>query len=119
MRSARVLVGVAQQHGELVAAEAGDDVRLADRVVQRTADRADDLVAGLVAAGVVDVLEAVEVEQVERALAAVARGVGDELGQLLVEAAAVEEAGQRVVVGEVLELVLEALALRDVADDRR
>ena len=114
-----VAVGVAQQHGELVAAEAGHDVRLADAVVQRAADRADDLVAGLVAAGVVDVLEAVEVEQEERALAAVAGGVGDELGQLLVEAAAVEQLGQRVVVGEVLELVLEALALRDVADDAR
>ena len=114
-----VAVGVAQQDGELVAAEAGDDVGLADAVMQRAADRADDLVAGLVAAGVVDVLEAVEVEQEDRALAAVAGGVGDELGELLVEAAAVEELGQRVVVGQVLQLVLEALALRDVADDRR
>ena len=112
-----VAVGVAQQDGELVAAEAGDHVGLADAVVQRAADRADDLVAGLVAAGVVDVLEAVEVEQEDRALAAVARGVGDVLGELLVEAATVEELRQRVVVGEVLQLVLEALALRDVADD--
>jgi hypothetical protein len=79
--------------------------------VQRTADRADDLVTGLVAARVVDVLEAVEVEQEDRALAAVARGVGDVLGELLVEAAAVEELRQRVVVGQVLQLVLEALAL--------
>ena len=114
-----VAVGVAQQDGELVAAEAGDHVGLADAVVQRAADGADDLVAGLVAAGVVDVLEAVEVEQEDRALAAVARGVGDVLGELLVEAAAVEELGQRVVVGQVLQLVLEALALGDVADDAR
>src|SRR6201999_1999264 len=35
------------------------------------------------------------------------------------EAAAVEQLGQRVVVGQVLQLGLEALALRDVADDRR
>ena len=112
-----VAVGVAQQDGELVAAEAGDHVGLADAVVQRAADGADDLVAGLVAARVVDVLEAVEVEQEDRALAAVARGVGDVLGELLVEAAAVEELRQRVVVGQVLQLVLEALALRDVADD--
>ena len=111
-------VGVAQHDGELVAAEAGDDVGLAHALAQRAADGADDLVAGLVAARVVDVLEAVEVEQEQRAAAAVAGGVADELGQLLVEAAAVEQVGQRVVVGQVLELGLEALALRDVADDR-
>ena len=40
-------------------------------------------------------------------------------GELLIEAATIEVLRQRVVVGQVLQLVLEALALRDVTDDAR
>ena len=49
-------------------------------------------------------------------LALVALGAGELAGQLLLEAAPVEQPGQGVVVGEVLELALEALALGDVLD---
>ena len=69
-------------------------------------DLADQVVAGVVAEAVVDRLEAVDVDDHHRALAAVAGAEGDVLVELGAEAAAVEEAGQRVVVGEVAQLGL-------------
>ena len=55
---------------------------------------------------VVDRLEAVDVDDHHRALAAVAGAEGDVLVELGAEAAAVEQAGQRVVIGEVAQLGL-------------
>ena len=66
------LVDVRQEHGELVAAEPGEDVRLAQPAAQRRRDRQDELVAGVVAERVVDVLEVVEVEHEQRAARPVA-----------------------------------------------
>ena len=60
-------VGAGEQHGELVAADAGDDVVGAQRVPQRGARRADHLVADVMAERVVDRLEVVEVDQHHRA----------------------------------------------------
>ena len=51
-----------QQHAELVAAEARHGVGVAHRVAQQLGDFAQHAVAGEVAAGVVDDLEAVEIE---------------------------------------------------------
>ena len=53
-----VRAAVGQQHGELVAAEAGDHRAVAHALAQRVRDLADQLVAGAVAERVVDVLEA-------------------------------------------------------------
>ena len=75
------------------------------------------LVARLVSLRVVQVLEVVQVEEQRGALAAVA---GRELQvalQLVVEAAPVRQPGQRVVVGEVLDLLLGVCTLGDVAHD--
>ena len=69
-------------------------------------DLADQVVAGVVAERVVDRLEAVDVDDHHRAAAAVAGAEGDVLVELGAEAAAVEQAGQRVVVGQVAELGL-------------
>ena len=55
-----------QQHGELVAAEPGDGVDLAQRAAQPLADLNQELVAVVVAEGVVDLLEPVQVEQQQR-----------------------------------------------------
>ena len=55
---------------------------------------------------VVDQLEAVDVDDHHRALAAVAGAEGDELVEFGAETAPIEEAGQGVVVGEVAELGL-------------
>ena len=67
---------------------------------------------------VVDVLEVIEVEHQQCAFAAVA---ADErrLGlELMAEAVAIEQPGQMVVIGEVLEPVLVSLAIGDVLDLR-
>ena len=91
-------------------------VRTRSRMI--AGDAADQVVAGVVAERVVDRLEAVDVDDHHRALAAVAGGEGDVLVELGAEAAAVEQAGERVVVGEVAQLGLGLLGLRErLVDD--
>ena len=99
-----VLVGrhVGEQDGELVAAEPGDRVAARRRRSRsRLADLAQQLVADVVAERVVDLLEAVEVDQEDRDLVLRPR-----LGQRLVDAAAeqppVRQGGEGVVEGLVL-----------------
>ncbi len=75
-------------------------------------DVADQVVAGVVTERVVDRLEAVDVDDHHRALAAVAGAEGDVLVELGAEATAVEQAGERVVIGEVAQLGLGLLGLR-------
>ena len=104
---------VGHQHGELVAAEAGDHLAVAQPIAQGVRDLADQLVSGAVAERVVDVLEQVDVDQHARR-AAVAGDVVDVALELALERAAVEQAGERVVVGHVAQLGLVAAALRDV-----
>ncbi len=74
-------------------------------------DLADQVVAGMVAERVVDRLQPVDVDDHHRALAAVAGGEGDVLVELGAEAAAVEQPGERVVVGEIAQLGLGRLGL--------
>ena len=67
VRAAVGRAGAGQQQRELVAAEAGDRVvRAGPRRVSRVGDHVQQLVADVVAEGVVDLLEAVEVEQQQR-----------------------------------------------------
>ena len=89
-------------------------------------DRAQQPVAGLVPERVVDVLEAVEVEQHHRDLlllvrvaAARAPGAGQRLGQPVVEQRAVGQAGERVVQGQLRDPRLRRLALGDVLEHQR
>ena len=80
----RLLVGDLRQHGdELVAADPRDDVLVAEAFGQPLGGGAQENVAGIVAERVVDVLEVVEVEQDQRAAAAIRKA----LAQGLVEAA--------------------------------
>ena len=62
-RAALRAVDAGEDQGELLPAQAGDDVALADDGAQALGDRAEDLVALAVAVGVVDRLEVVEVER--------------------------------------------------------
>ena len=55
--------GGLEQDDELVAAESPDGVLLADRAAQPVGDHAQELVTGRVAEIVVDVLEAVDVDE--------------------------------------------------------
>ena len=78
-----------QDHGELVTAQAGEDVRLAHLLPQELGDAPDDGVAGVVAEAVVDELEIVEVEQQHRPALAVSSRLREPVDELLLEAAAV------------------------------
>ena len=110
------LVGVrlGKEHGELVSAHPRQDVRLAHAMPQRPGDALEEIVARLVAEGVVDVLEIVQIDHEHRALGAVARHPLGLPGQLLLEAAPVEETGQEIVIDQVLEAFRQLLPLRDV-----
>ena len=103
-----------QQHAELVAAEARDRVRIAHRFAQQLGDFAQHAVAGEMAAGVVDDLEAVEIEVTQhvRRLAAPRRFRG--FVETAFELAAVHEAGQRIVRRLVRHLAMQAAQLGDV-----
>ena len=80
-------------------------------VLQALRELAEQLVAGVVAEAVVDVLEPVEVEEQHRDAGAVALGPGERVGEELDEQAAVRQPGEQVVVGPVREQVLGRLAL--------
>ena len=103
-------IGVGEDRRELVTADARQDVVRAQGRAQRVTDAHDQLVARRMAEGVVDVLEAVEVEHHQRRLPPLQA----EALELLLEAPTVDQAGARVVVGQVLQTLLEALALGDV-----
>ena len=79
-------------------------------------DRDDQLVAGVVPERVVDGLELVEVEDEQSAFGSVAFDVFDVAVELGFELAAVQEAGERVVVGHELQLGLEPFAVGDVEE---
>jgi len=87
----------AQQDRELVAAKPSDGVLLAEQLAQAGADLAQDLVAVVMAEGVVDLLEAIEVEQHHGQPVPGARGAVDGLLGARPEEHAVGQPGQRVV----------------------
>jgi hypothetical protein len=74
--------------------------------LQRVGDRAQQLVAGGVAAGVVDRLEVVEVEDHGAERRAVAARAGDLLADADLHRAVVEDAGERVGAGDVLDVLV-------------
>ena len=88
------LRGAVQQQGELVAAQAPDDIATAHGGGHGHGEQADRRVAGGVAVGVVDRLEAVQIRQHQDARPAVTARVGQLPAQVAQEAAAVEQAGQ-------------------------
>ena len=92
---------VREQDPELVAAEAGHGVGLAQHTVQAGADLPQEEIARVMAEGVVDLLEPVEVDQEEGGVVPVARARQDRLVRAVAEEAAVREGGERVVAGVV------------------
>ena len=71
---------VFEQHGEFVAADARHGVALADDLLQALRGGAQDAVAGGVAQRVVDVLEAIQVEEQQRHARALAARADDRAG---------------------------------------
>jgi hypothetical protein len=98
---------VLQQDGELVPAEAGDDVLGAYRLAEPVGDAGEQAVPGGVTVGVVDVLEPVQVdEQHRRVRLGGPREPGQRVVQVLQEQAPGGQAGDRVVGGVVAQLLL-------------
>ena len=107
-----------QQHRELVAAQPRHGVDPAQRPLQPRTDLGQQQVAEVMPESVVDVLEAVEVEQQHRHRHPGALGGVDRHVDPVVEQGAVGQGGERVVQREALELGLLRLAFGDVAQDR-
>ncbi|MNL16618.1 hypothetical protein D3C87_1376700 [compost metagenome] len=89
--------------GERVAPDPGDVVGGAEGPQEALGDLADQQVAGAVAEGVVDDLEAIEIQQQQAGLVPGALGLGQDLAQPVLEEAAVRKAGQGVGARQALE----------------
>jgi hypothetical protein len=100
---------------ELVAAGPPDEGAAAGHGADPAADGAQHLVADRVAEAVVDRLEVVEVDEQHRDERGLARALGEQRVQALAQGGAVAQAGQRVLVGQVAQLALQARALAGVA----
>ena len=111
-RAAHVL----EQHRELVAPEARNDVALTNAVLEPLHDGAEQLVAELVAERIVHRLEPVEVEEQQTHLLLAPDRARGRLLELLAQVLAIRDAGERVVAREVMQLRFGALALDRVTD---
>ena len=100
-----------EDHRELLAAVAGEVVGLARAVAQHSGDRAQHVVALLVADGVVDRLEVVEVHHQQAEVLAVPPGTADLRLERLVEVLVVVDAGEAVADGLPLHLLVGARVL--------
>ena len=106
------------QDCELVAAEAGDDVSLANRRAQALRHGLEQSIADRVAERVVDRLEAVDVDHEHGKLFAAAPQPRERLVALLHEQRAVGEVGEAVVARHMRHLGLDAFLRGDVLMDR-
>ena len=109
------VVDVLQQDGELVAAEAGGGVSGADAGGDPLGHLEQHPVSGGVPETIVDGLEVVQVDEDDGHPDALAQRACHGVANALVEQRAVGEVGDRIVEGLVGELLLELLALGDVA----
>ena len=101
-----------QEHAEFVAAEAGQRVALAHHALQDAPDLAQELVAGDVAAAVVDRLELIEIEVAQRVFDAFRARHEERVSEAFLERAPVDQPGQRIMVRVVDELLGPAAGTR-------
>jgi hypothetical protein len=111
----RLLLEAVEEDDELVAALARDGVLQADALGEAPRHLPQQLVADVVAERVVDVLEVVEVDEEHRDLALGALRVGDGMREAVLQQRAVRQPREVVVVGQVLDPLLDHLAVGDVA----
>ena len=95
------LLQALEGHDELVAAQARERVALADAALHARGDLLEQQVADLVAERVVDVLEAVEVDEQQRERLPAAARSDDALLEAVVEQHAVGQIGERIARREV------------------
>ncbi len=109
------VVEIGQQNGELVAAEPRHRVGGAQAARQAASHLAQHLVPALVAEGVVDLLEAVQVHEQEAQRLGGAAALQNPLFQPVVEQEPVRQAGEGVVQRLAPQLLLGQAALRNLA----
>ncbi len=111
-------VDLAREHGlELVAAEAADLSMITHRQFQPVRDLPEQCVADRVAERVVDVLEAVEIDQEERAAFLPARRVAKRLVERLPHHRPVRQSGQRIEACKPRDFLLGPALLGEVGAD--
>ena len=103
-----------QQHGELVATDAGQLGLARQAAEQMPGQLAQQLVAGRVTAEVVDLLELVKIEKQQ--MTEVPPTAFQAALQQALQLAAVDQAGQRVVRGQARQALLQSTALAEVDD---
>ncbi len=108
---------IVDEHGELIAREPADHRVLAQITRQPLAQDLQGSIAGRVAEGVVDLLEAVQVQVQQREGALIAPRAGNRLLQQMLELHAIRHLGERVVARQITDAAFGPLALRDVARD--
>ena len=114
-----VLVGakIGEEDNELVSAHAADGVGLAHAGFESFGDLAEDGVSGLVAEGVVHAFEVVEVDHEDCEFVLGAGGALDGDFEAVAEQSARGQAGEMVVVRDVIDVLFCALALGEVVGD--
>ena len=112
------VAGIGEQHQEFVAAEARHQIGGAQAGGDAQRHRLQQPVAGQVAERIVDALEVVEVDEQQRQRRAVLAAGVRQLLEVLDEGGAVRQAGQRVVVREMVDARARQLAVAHVAHDR-
>ncbi len=112
----RLAVRRRKQDGELVAAEPRQHVGRTATLPQARAERAEQLVADRMAEAVVDRLEAVEVEHQHRSALVEPAMALNLARELLLEAVAVEQAREQVVIDQVPQADFELAPLGDVLE---
>ena len=85
---------------EFLAAEPADEIGAAHDAAHALGEMLQHLVAGVMAVGVVDRFEMVDVEHHQRQRAALMRGLVEQSGEMRLEIAPIVEAGQRIDGGE-------------------
>src|SRR6185312_3771689 len=97
------------QDHELIATETGGSVDGTHGVLEAPRDLAQQIIAGPVPERVVDELEAIEVDHQQGELMRLPLGLGDCLGDAVLEQQAVRQPGEDVVRGEVAQLPVSGL----------
>ena len=109
-------VQVRQHHHELVAALAAEQCIGGQAALQPGHQRAQHAIAAGVAVLLVDLAQLVDVDVQQRHAMLAAQGHGDRAGKVVMQLAAVGQAGQRIVLGEVDQLQRQRARFADIVE---
>ena len=110
---------IGREHRKGVSTEPRHGVAFAYGALQAVGDHSQQRIARAAAVALVDQLEAIQVQDQQRRRPARAPGVRDRLQGAVAEQVAVRQAGQRIVVRQILQARFVGLSLPYVARDRR